>query len=231
MSLENRYVDLEQKIGYTFQDKKHLDVAFTHKSYTNEKMVGNFESYERYEFLGDAVLELAVSKYLFEHYPEKSEGELTKIRASLVCEYTLSKIARDLGYGEYGRFSKGERNTGGPSRDSILCDMFESVLGAIFLDSNMDVASAFVEKFLLTDIEHKARFHDSKSKLQEYAQKKKVHLEYKLLEEYGPDHNKEFMVQVFLDEQGMATGQSHTIKAAEQIAAYETLLTLRSDKN
>lgn len=221
--MANDYFAFEQKIGYEFKDKKHIQTAFTHKSYANEKTIGEIESYERYEFLGDAILEFVVSKYLFDHYPELPEGELTKMRASLVCEFTLSKVARELGFGQYGLFSRGELNTGGSDRDSILCDMFESLLGAIYLDSGMDEAKKFVETFLLTDIEHKRRFHDSKSKLQEYAQKKKIVLSYKLLSETGPDHNKVYEVQVYLDEKAYAKGTSHNKKGAEQVAAFETL--------
>lgn len=132
-SNEGSLSELEALIGYTFQDIKHLETAITHKSFVNEKMVGRYMSYERYEFLGDAILEFIVSKYLFENYQTMPEGDLSKLRSSLVCEFTLSKISRDLRFGEFARFSKGERQTGGANRDSILCDMFESVLGAIYL--------------------------------------------------------------------------------------------------
>ena len=223
----NKYEELENKIGYIFKEKKHLDIAFTHKSYANEKPVFTPESYERYEFLGDAILEFLTSNYLFNNYPEKTEGELTKLRASLVCEFTLSKIARELRLGEYGMFSKGERLTGGPNRDSILCDMFESLLGAIFKDGGMDEARKFVETFLLTDIEHKQLFYDAKSNLQEYAQKNDKHVSYVILEETGPDHNKEYKVQVMIDDKNGAIGIGHTRKAAEQMAAYNTLNSLQ----
>lgn len=219
----NRYSELEQKIGYCFKDKSHLDIAFTHKSYTNEKMCARRESYERYEFLGDAILEFLVSNFLFVNYPDKPEGDLTKLRASLVCEFTLSKIARELSLGKYGFFSKGERNTGGCNRDSILCDMFESLLGAIYIDGGLDEARRFVETLLLTDIEHKKLFYDSKSKLQEYAQKNETKLEYILVDEKGPDHNKEFYVQVLVGGKIMAEGSGHSRKGAEQIAAYNAL--------
>lgn len=220
---DTKYLELEQTIGYTFKNKKNLDIAFTHKSYTNEKQVGNYESYERYEFLGDAILEYIVSDYLFNNYKKLPEGELTKLRASLVCEFTLSKIARSLKFGQYGYFSKGEKNTGGPNRDSILCDMFESLLGAIYIDGSMEEAKKFVEKFLLTDIEHKQLFHDSKTRLQEYSQKHEITLRYELISETGPDHNKEFLVCVMFNDDKKAEGKGHSRKAAEQMAAYNTL--------
>ncbi len=222
-NLGEKYEELENSIGYVFNDKSHLDVAFTHKSFTNENMIGKRESYERYEYLGDAILEFLVSRYLFDTYPNKPEGELTKLRASLVCEFTLSKLARDLRLGSYGYFSKGERNTGGDNRDSILCDMFESLLGAIYIDGGLDNADAFVKKFLLTDIEHKKLFYDSKSKLQEYAQHKEYSLEYKLISEIGPEHNKIFHVCMCLDGDKISEGKAHSRKAAEQIAAFDGL--------
>lgn len=230
MEMEASIRELEDAIGYTFHEKKYLETAMTHKSFVNEKMIGRYASYERYEFLGDAILEFIVSKYLFEHYQNMPEGDLSKLRSSLVCEFTLSKIARDLRLGEHARFSKGEQQTGGPSRDSILCDLFESVLGAIYLDGGMEHATAYVERFLLQDIEHKQRFHDAKSKLQEYVQKNKLSLEYELLAEEGPDHNKQFTVRVVLDGKEMARKVAHSKKTAEQYAAFETLEMLHQFK-
>lgn len=218
-----QYAKLETAIGYQFKDSSHLTTALTHKSYANEKMCGCRETYERYEFLGDAVLEYLVSDFLMQAYPKKSEGELTKLRASLVCEFTLSKISRDLGLGNYAYFSKGERQTGGANRDSILCDMFESLLGAVYLDGGLREARKFVERFLLTDIEHKQLFYDSKSKLQEYAQGLDKTLCYVLLDESGPQHNKQFRVQVRLDDRAVAEGLGHSRKTAEQTAAYNAL--------
>ena len=215
--------ELETIIGYKFSNIAHLETALTHKSYVNEKMIKRYVSYERYEFLGDAILEFIVSRYLFEHYADMSEGELSKLRSSLVCEFTLSKVARELHYGQYARFSKGEYQTGGANRDSILCDMFESVLGAIYLDGGIEEAYAYVERFLLTDIEHKQRFYDAKSKLQEFVQKRKQSLSYELLSETGPDHDKQFTVRVLIDETEMARKTAHSKKTAEQYAAFEVL--------
>lgn len=220
--MDRDYSELEKIINYRFKDKSKLDVAFTHKSYTNEKMCKFRESYERYEYLGDAILEFLVSRYLFEEYPEKSEGDLTKIRASLVCEFTLSKIARELRLGSYGYFSKGELHTGGNNRDSILCDMFESLLGAIYLDGGLEPADRYVREFLLTDIEHKQLFYDAKTKIQEYAQKNNINLRYELIEETGPEHYKEYHVMLYLDDIS-CKGVGHSKKSAEQMAAFNTL--------
>ncbi|MCM1272535.1 MAG: ribonuclease III [Clostridium sp.] len=218
-----KYKKLEELIGYEFKDKRLLDIAFTHRSYINETVLKQGISYERFEFLGDAILEFLVSDFLFREYPEKSEGELTKFRASLVCEFTLCKIARQLSFGEYGYYSKGERLTGGADRDSILCDMFESVLGALFLDGGLEPAKNFVYQFLLNDIEHKQIFLDSKTKLQEYAQKRGVPLRYEQINSNGPEHNKQFAVQVYMGDQPLSKGMGHSRKSAEQQAAYESL--------
>lgn len=225
--LSEKIVELENIIGYKFNDISHLEIALTHKSYIYEKMCGPRISYERYEFLGDAILEYLVSSFLFAEYPDKSEGELTKLRASLVCEFTLSKISRELKLGKYAFFGKGEMNTGGPNRDSILCDMFESVLGAIYLDGGIDEADKFVKKYLLTDIEHKHIFYDSKTRMQEYAQKNNKKIEYRLTGERGPEHNKEFEVDLVLGDNVLANGVGHSRKSAEQMAAYNALNSLK----
>lgn len=219
----NNYEELEKQIGYKFNDVSHLDIAFTHKSYANELMIKGRESYERYEFLGDAILEYLVSRYLFNEYKDKAEGELTKLRASLVCEFTLSKISRELNLGKYGFFSKGEKQSGGSNRDSILCDMFESLLGAIYLDGGLDEADKFVKAFLLTDIEHKKLFYDSKTRLQEYAQKNTISITYNPLREEGPEHDKTFFVEVIVGDKIKAEGKGHSRKTAEQTAAFNAL--------
>ncbi|MCM1173155.1 MAG: ribonuclease III [Clostridium sp.] len=217
------YETIEAIVGYKFKDKNNLDIAFTHKSYANEIVCGKRQSYERFEFLGDAILEFVVSDYLFHEYQDKTEGELTKIRASLVCEFTLSRIARELKFGEYGLFSKGEKNTGGRDRDSILCDFFESVTGAIYIDGGLEEAKNFIYKFLLTDIESKKLFYDAKTTLQELSQKNNSTIEYVLLEESGPEHNKLFKMQLCIDGKPMAKGEGHSRKSAEQHAAYKAL--------
>lgn len=153
-----QYETIENIIGYKFNNKKNLDIAFTHKSYANEIVCGKRQSYERFEFLGDAILEFVVSDYLFNEYKDKDEGELTKTRASLVCEFTLSRIARELHFGEYGLFSKGEKNTGGRDRDSILCDFFESVAGAIYIDGGLEEAKNLFINFCLRTLRAKSFF-------------------------------------------------------------------------
>lgn len=225
--MEASFRELEEAIGYSFKDIKHLETAMTHKSFVNEKTISRYESYERYEFLGDAILEFIVSRYLFVHYKHMPEGTLSKLRSSLVCEFTLSKIARELRFGEHARFSKGEKQTGGANRDSILCDLFESVLGAIYLDGGMKPAQAYVERLLLQDIEHKQRFHDAKSSLQEYAQKHKLTLEYELVSEEGPDHDKKFTVRLLLGGKEKTQKTAHSKKAAQQYAAFEVMETLQ----
>ena len=224
------YDELEERIGYHFKDKKYLDTAFTHKSFINEYKMQDISSYERLEFLGDSLLEFISSRELYDRYPEKSEGELTKLRASLVCEYTLSQISSSLGYGDYLYLSRGEAMTGGRERSSILCDLFESVLGAVYLDGGIPPAQEYVLRHLMTDIEKKALFHDSKSILQEYSQKYGYSLIYKEVSVTGPDHCHTYTVQACMGQPGeekkYETGVANTKKGAEQIAAHKTLVKL-----
>jgi len=217
------YSPVEEKIGYHFKEPKLLEQALTHKSFSNEYHIETAEHYERLEFLGDAILEYIASEELFHRYPELPEGELTKKRASLVCEYTLSRISRELGYGEVVRLSKGERMTGGKERPSILCDMFESVLGAIYMDGGMEPAKEYVQKHLFTDLEHKILFTDAKTILQEYAQKEGLTLDYPLLKTAGPDHAKVYTVAVKVGDTIYATAKAGSIKGAQMEAAHETL--------
>ena len=222
---KNDYTEFQEVLGYHFKDISHLDAAFRHKSYVNEVKSGQI-SYERYEFLGDAILQFISSKELFLRYPEKTEGELTKLRASLVCEYTLSQITKQYGFGEYIYLSHGEELTGGKSRPSILCDLFESVLGAIYLDGGIRAAERYIKKFLLNDIEHKARFYDAKSILQEYAQADGRKLEYKLLSMTGPEHNRVYRCIALINGQEYEEGTGQTRKMAEQVAAHKTIIAL-----
>ena len=222
--------EVEKIIGYVFKDRSHLRTALTHKSYVNEKLVGHAESYEKYEFLGDAILEYISSEFLFEEYKELSEGELTKLRASLVCEFTLSKIVRALKLGQYVLFSKGEKNTGGADRDSILCDIFESILGAVYLDGGIEPARVYVKTHLLTDIENKRRFHDSKTMIQEYAQSKGLDISYVTVGESGPDHMKTFEVELKLGGETVGRGRGGSKKNAEQEAAYEALNMIKDEE-
>ena len=217
---------LEERIGYHFTDPELLRTALTHKSFASEYHIRAVPQYERLEFLGDSILEYIASEALYERYPELPEGELTKKRASLVCEYTLSQITKELGYGDYVILGKGEAMTGGRERPSILCDLFESVLGAIYLDGGMEPAKAYVTKHLLTDLEHKTVFTDAKTILQEYAQKNGLLLEYELLDQSGPDHLRVYTSRVLLGGVPYETGQSHSIKGAQMEAAHKTLRSL-----
>lgn len=212
---------LEQIIGYTFQNKKLLRQALTHSSYANEKKLGKLGCNERLEFLGDAVLELISSDFLYKKFPQIPEGELTKKRASLVCEPSLAYCAREFGLPEFLLLGKGENMTGGRNRDSIVSDATEALLGAIYLDGGFSNAKKFVLNFILNDIEHKQLFYDSKTILQEMVQAKyKETLVYELIKEEGPDHNKSFEVCVKIGDEEIGRGLGRTKKAAEQVAAY-----------
>lgn len=219
---------LEERIGYQFQDISLLKRALTHSSYTNEQKINRLGDYERLEFLGDAVLELASSEFLFHEHPEVPEGELTKMRASMVCEPALAFCARDLELGKFLLLGKGEESTGGRERDSIIADVMEAITGAVYLDGGMEPARTFINKFILGDLEDKQLFYDSKSRLQELIQgtlKKKFG--YELMEENGPEHNKTFKVAVRMEDELLGEGEGRTKKAAEQQAAYKALLLLR----
>lgn len=219
---------LEQTIGYTFQNKKLLRQALTHSSYANEKKLGKLGCNERLEFLGDAVLELVSSDILYEQFPKIPEGELTKKRASLVCEPSLAYCARQFDLPKYLLLGKGEDMTGGRMRDSIVSDATEALLGAIYLDGGFDRAREFVLKFILNDMEHKQLFYDSKTILQELVQEKgKQSVEYVLTGETGPDHNKQFSVDVMINGVTAGSGTGHTKKAAEQAAAYQAIRSLK----
>ena len=219
---------LEQRIGYCFHNKALLKQALTHSSYTNEQKINKTENYERIEFLGDAVLELVSSDFLFREHPDVPEGELTKMRASMVCEPSLAFCARDLELGQFMLLGKGEENTGGRRRDSITSDGMEAMIGAIYLDGGFEYAKTFIHKFILTDIEHKKLFYDCKTSLQEVVQGHyEEELNYRLISEEGPDHDKRFSVEARIGERVIGTGIGHTKKAAEQEAAYQALLLLK----
>lgn len=220
--------DLEERIGYQFHDTALLKQALTHSSYTNEQKINRAKNYERLEFLGDAVLELVSSEFLFKEHKEIPEGELTKMRASMVCEPSLAFCARDLELGKFIFLGKGEENSGGRNRDSITSDVMEALIGAVYLDGGMETAREFINRFVLSDLEDKQLFYDSKSNLQELIQGKlKKYLHYEILEECGPEHDKIFSAEVFMDGESLGKGTGRTKKAAEQQAAYEALLLLR----
>lgn len=221
----SRMMQLEQKIGYCFANKLLLRQALTHSSCANEQKINKSENYERLEFLGDAVLELISSDYIYKEHPEMSEGKMTKYRSSIVCEPALAFCARELGLEQYILLGKGEEITGGRNRDSIISDVMEAVIGAIYLDSGIDEARAFVHRFVLTDLEHKQLFYDAKTILQEEVQRENEGtLHYELVREEGPEHDKTFVVEAMIDGVRVGSGTGHSKKAAEQKAAYEALL-------
>lgn len=216
--------ELEQIIGYTFKNKSLLRQALTHSSYANEKKLGRLGCNERLEFLGDAVLELISSDFLYAHFPNVPEGQLTKKRASLVCEPSLAFCARQFDLPKYLLLGRGEDMTGGRNRDSIVSDATEALLGAIYLDGGFADAKEFVLRFILNDIENKQLFYDSKTILQEIVQEKGLQpIEYRLVGESGPDHDKQFAVEVYVNGKKVGEGTGHTKKAAEQAAAYQAI--------
>ena len=212
---------LEEKLGYRFKNRALLENALQHSSYANEHRGAGMRSNERLEFLGDAVLELVSSEFIFRNHSDMPEGEMTKLRASLVCEPTLAYCAEVIPLGDYLLLGKGEDLTGGRKRPSVVSDAMEAVIGAIYLDGGLANAKEFIHRFILNDIEHKQLFYDSKTILQEMVQAKyKETLVYELLKEEGPDHNKSFEVCVKIGDEEIGRGLGRTKKAAEQVAAY-----------
>lgn len=220
--------DLETRIEYQFKDSNLLRQAMTHSSFSNEHRLNRLTNNERLEFLGDAVLEIVTSDYLYLKYPKLPEGDLTKIRASIVCEQTLAFCTRDIELGKYLLLGKGEDLTGGRDRNSIVSDAMEALIGAIYLDGGFANAKEFIYKFILSDIEHKQLFYDSKTILQEIVQSDfKEELVYNLIGEEGPDHNKKFIVNAMIGDKIVGHGVGRTKKAAEQEAAYSAIVQLR----
>jgi len=222
----------QEVIGYHFHDEKLLRQALTHSSFANEKHLKKHSDNERLEFLGDAVLEIISSEFLYKEYPDKPEGELTKLRASIVCEPTLALCTKEMNLGKYLYLGKGEDMTGGRTRKSILSDALEAVIGAIYLDGGFASAKEFILRFILTDIEHKQLFYDSKTILQEIVQAShKEELGYRLVKEEGPDHNKHFVAEAYVGDRVIGQGEGRTKKGAEQEAAYRGILKLREEQS
>ena len=220
--------ELEQKIGYSFQDKRLLRQALTHSSFANEQKINKYDDYERLEFLGDAVLELVSSEFLFRENENMTEGQLTRLRASMVCEQALAYCAREFGLEKYILLGKGEEMTGGRTKDSIISDVMEAIIGALYVDNGMEEAKAYIHRFILSDLEHKQLFYDAKTILQEHVQQKNQGtLHYELIREEGPDHDKMFVVEAKIDDKTIGAGQGRTKKAAEQQAAYEALKSMK----
>ena len=218
---------LEGKIGYTFRDRSLLVLALTHTSFANEAHSGHLGSNERLEFLGDAVLELVSSDFFYREKPKLSEGELTKLRASFVCEPALAYCAEQIPLPPYLLLGRGEEMTGGRLRPSIVSDAMEAVIGAIYLDGGLTPARAYIDRFILNDIEGKRYFYDAKTILQEEIQKDKdAVLSYELRGEEGPEHLKRFTVAALRDGVPLAEGEGSSKKEAEQRAAYAALLAL-----
>jgi len=218
---------LEKKLKVEFSDKSLLRNAFAHRSYLNENKDFDGEHNERLEFLGDAVLELVVTEYLYKTYPQEPEGELTTWRAALVKASMLSLLARELEFNDYLMLSKGEEKETGKARDYILANSFESFVGALYLDQGFKVCEKFIARHLLSKLPHileTKEFEDAKSRFQEMAQEKEsVTPNYKTLEEWGPDHAKHFKIGVFLNTQLVAEGEGSSKQEAEEAAARNAL--------
>ncbi|MCR5101031.1 MAG: ribonuclease III [Butyrivibrio sp.] len=231
MLTESDISKFEEVIGYTFKNKAFLKQALTHSSYANEQKINKTKDYERIEFLGDSILEMVSSTYLYNKYPDKKEGELTKIRASMVCEAALAYCAGDIGLSQYIQLGKGEEATGGRHKDSIISDVMEAVIGAIYLDSGIEEATRHINKFILNDLENKQIFYDSKSVLQEIVQSKSLgDIRYEICGEKGPEHDKIFESVVYIGKEKFGEGAGKTKKAAEQKAAYEAILVIKNNK-
>ncbi len=220
--------DLEAAIGYRFKNISLLQNALTHSSYANERWHNSLLSNERLEFLGDSVLGMLVAEYLFRTFPNRPEGELTRMRADMVCEKTLAAAAGRIGLGEHLLLGHGEEQGGGRSRDSILADAVESVIAACFLDGGIEAALSFVQKFILVEVPvTKLHNADYKTQLQELVQQKKNQvLSYALIGQSGPDHDKKFDVEVSLNGKPVGTGSGSSKKRAEQMAARSAIAAL-----
>ena len=220
--------ELMDKINYQFKDINLLKNALTHSSYANEKTIKKYKDNERLEFLGDAVLELTSSDYIYKNYSNMNEGQMTRLRASIVCEPTLAICARAIGIDNFIMLGKGEELTGGRKRDSIVSDACEAVIGAIYLDGGFANAKEFVKSFILNDLESKQLFYDSKTILQEVVQAAHKEVVYEIIGESRPEHDKNFIANAKVDGMILVTAKGHTKKHAEQHAAYEALVELKT---
>ena len=217
--------DLQEKIGYKFKNYELLQTALTHSSYINERR-DSVECYERLEFLGDSILGAVTAEYLYRHTPKLPEGRMTRLRAELVCEENLYKVAAALSLGRYMRLGKGEERTGGRERVSILADMVEAIIAALYLDSGMDEARRFILERILKDVEisDTHRSADYKTELQELVQRdSESRISYELIGESGPDHDKRFSFRVLVNGENAGEGTGRTKKEAEQHAAQKAL--------
>ena len=217
--------ELEKAIGYQFRNITLLQNALSHSSYANERWHDSLKSNERLEFLGDSVLGMVVAEHLYRTFPDRPEGELTRMRADMVCEKTLAKVANGLGLGKHLMLGKGEEQGGGRSRESILADAVESVIAACYLDGGMTAAVQFIQKFILVNVPvTKLHNADYKTALQELVQQKKNQvLSYTLVGESGPDHDKHFQVELTLNGEVVGVGSGSSKKRAEQAAAQSAI--------
>ena len=222
------FTQFEQKIGYQFKNERLLEQAFTHRSYINENRGERREHNERLEFLGDAVLELVVTEFLFAKYPDKPEGDLTSYRAALVNTVSISNSATNLGMNEFLLLSRGEAKDTGRARQIILANAFEAVIGAIYLDQGYESAKKFIAEQLFhktDEVVEKGLWQDAKSRFQEIAQEKNsVTPSYDVISQTGPDHDKRFVVGIYLGEDRIATGEGRSKQEAEQVAAQKALI-------
>ncbi len=231
MNVDATVAEVEKRILYEFKDKTLLKCALSHSSFVNELKINKWENYQRLEFLGDAVLELVSSEFLYEGNSVMSEGKMSKVRASMVCEPALAYCARKISLGEMILLGRGEEAGGGRERNSILSDIFEAIIGAIYLDGGLEAARKFIHKYVLDDIEDNQLFVDSKSLLQERVQAEYGNtLSYRLIAENGPEHDKCFEVAVYINDECMATAEGHNKKDAEQKAAYIVLKKLKENE-
>lgn len=221
---------LEERLGYSFRNRALLETALTHSSYANENRASGIVCNERLEFLGDSVLGVTVADFLYRHFPDMPEGRMTRLRAELVCEQSLHRVALELHLGDYLRLGKGEEHNGGRKRASILSDAVEAVIAAMYLDAGMETAAGFIHRCLLDDVRaiETPSFTDYKTSLQELVQRHSGQvLSYELVGEEGPDHAKTFRVQVCLNGDPIGRGTGRTKKEAEQAAAANALEALR----
>lgn len=231
--VRHQFEFLQEELNIYFRNKSLLYQAFTHSSYVNEHRRKLFTDNERLEFLGDAVLELSVSKYLFEKYPHMSEGELTKLRASIVCEPSLVIFANELNFGKYVLLGKGEELTGGRERPALLADVFESFIGSLYLDQDLENVVEFLERIVFPKVEVGAFSHvmDFKSQLQEMVQQSNNGtLHYEIVDEKGPAHNRTFVSRVLLNDKELGIGRGKSKKEAEQQAAQNAMVTLNQSR-
>ncbi len=223
--------ELEQRIGYQFKDRQLIETALTHSSYANEHSRKGCEYNERMEFLGDAVLEVISSDFLYHNYPDMPEGDLSRLRASIVCEPTLWQCAREFSLQDFIRLGTGEEKTGGRQRPSVVSDAMEALIGAIYLDGGFSAAQAFVMRFVLTDIEEKKLYHDSKTTLQEILQEQGRGLPvYEITDVSGPDHARQYTAQVMCGDKVLGTGTAGSKKHAQQEAAYRALVSMNRER-